>query len=329
MPATSNYNNVTVKIYHGYGHTHDLVVYGHIFLNNPFTRKRYTNHLLSNGIHLLRLFFIKPLADAIVELKWKNQTIRTKTEKDGFFKFEWKSDSEVSAGWHPVEIHFLLPTGQVLASGTGKIFVPHKTQFAYISDIDDTVLISYSATKFKRLRVLFSQNPHTRKSFDDVINHYKLLAYSFTIGTTPNPFFYVSSSEWNLYDDLIDFFNYNKLPEGVFLLSSVKRWFQLFKTGKTKHEAKLLKIIRILETFPLQRFILFGDNSQSDPSIYQAIVRKYPGKIFAVYIRNIFFINEKKTEMLLHEINQLGPHTCLFNNNVEALEHSRKIGLIE
>jgi phosphatidate phosphatase APP1 len=244
MAKSFKYKNPSVKVYHGYGHTHDLIVYGHVFANKHLMRHSYTNNVLQNIIHLLRLFFVKPLPFVNVQLKWEKQLLHSKTEEDGFFKFEWKSDNEVSAGWHPVVVNFLDDSGSIMAKGEGKVYVPHSTQYAFISDIDDTVLISYSATIGKRLSVLFTKNPHTRRAFANVVKFYELLAIAHTTTKTPNPFFYVSSSEWNLYDDLNDFFNHSGLPEGTFLLNQIKRWFQLLKTGKTKHEGKLLRVLR-------------------------------------------------------------------------------------
>ena len=327
MAKSFKYKNATVKVYHGYGHTHDLVVYGHVLKNKPVMRRHYTNNVLLNIIHLLRLFFVKPLAHAKVQLHWRNQLLHSTTEDDGFFKFEWKSENEVSAGWHPVVVDFVDESGSIAAKGEGKIFIPHSTQFAFISDIDDTILVSHSATVLKRLRVLFSKNPRTRKVFENVVHFYELLTTAHTTAKIPNPFFYVSSSEWNLYDYLDDFFNYNGLPQGIFLLNQIKRWFQLFKTGKTKHEGKLLRVLRILKAFPKQQFVLLGDNSQSDPAIYASITDKYPEKIFAVYIRNIRPANETGTRELLSSIEKSAVHTCLFKDNAEAIEHSKKIGL--
>jgi hypothetical protein len=53
--------NLNVKLYHGYGHTHNLIVYGHVLMNKPRTRARYTNNAIENIIHLLRLFQVKPI----------------------------------------------------------------------------------------------------------------------------------------------------------------------------------------------------------------------------------------------------------------------------
>ena len=326
MLKVGNYKDAAVKVYHGYGHTHDLIVYGHVFKKKPPVRQGHSNNYLINIIHLLKLFFVQPLADARVKLCWGKQVIYATTGKDGFFKLEWKSDEEVSPGWHPVIVNYM-EKDSVISSGAGELFVPFSTQFAFISDIDDTVLISHSATIFKRLRVLFTKNPRTRKPFNDVVKHYELLALAQTTPEIPNPFFFVSSSEWNLYDDLNDFFNFNGLPKGTFLLNQIKRWFELLKTGKTKHNGKLLRILRILNAFPKQQFILLGDNTQSDPLIYSTIAQRFPGRVYAVYINNIHSKKEAATVDILETLAQSGVYCCFYKSNAEAIAHSKKIGL--
>ena len=318
----------TVKVYHGYGHKNNLVVFGHELTGKPIKHRNYNNTRWGNILHLFKLFFVKPVAGARVQLLWKQQQCFGTTEKDGFYKFEWESFSTAEAGWHTVTVNMLHADGSIAASGCGKVFVPHVTQFAFISDIDDTVLVSYSATSGKRIKELFTKNPHTRKAFNDVVNHYHLLSVTHTTIDVPNPFFYVSSSEWNLYDDLVEFFKHNKLPEGAFLLSGIKKWHQLLKTGKTKHEGKLIRVVRILEAFPQQRFVLMGDNSQRDPDIYAAIANKYPDRIEAVYIRNIKLKHAASTETILAGITNKNIYTFLFDTNEQAIRHSRSIGLI-
>jgi phosphatidate phosphatase APP1 len=320
--------SVSVKVYHGYGHKHNLVVYGHVFKWKAKTRQVYSNNFFVNIIHLLKLFFIKPYAFVEVRLQFFDQTIYNKTEADGFFKFEWKSVQDVPAGWHNVRVEALDDHSNILSAGEGKIYVPHITQFAFVSDVDDTVMVSHSATIGRRLRELFIKNPHTRKTFPLAASHYQQLALAHTSNDQPNPFFYVSSSEWNLYDYLIETFSYNKLPDGAVLLNTLKRWKDLIKTGKTGHEGKLLRVMRILDAFPNQRFIFFGDNTQQDPEIYAAIVAKYPTNIEAVYIRNIRPEKEEETRLLLEEIEAQGVKNCLFKDSDEAIKHSKSIGLI-
>jgi phosphatidate phosphatase APP1 len=318
-------NKSFVKVYHGYGHTHDLVVFGTVFHFKPFSIQHYTTNVFVNVIRLLKLFFVDPVAHARVRLNWQEQRLDGRAEEDGFVKFEWQSAKEIDAGWHDVEIDHLDDAGHILTSSPGKIYVPHSTQFVFISDIDDTILRSYSATIMRRLRELFTRNPRTRVIFTDVMKHYQMLAKIKTTEATPNPFFYVSSSEWNLYDYLLEFFRYNQLPEGTFLLNQVKRWYELWKTGKTKHQGKLLRISRIFETFPIQKFVLLGDNSQADPFIYEALTRKYPGRVQAIYIRNVHEKNLEATRKVLSQTESKGVHVCIFKHSNEAIEHSKNI----
>ncbi|SES28033.1 App1 family protein [Pedobacter rhizosphaerae] len=320
--------SVQVKVYHGYGHTHNLVVYGHVFRYKAKTEQVYSNNIWINIVHLLKLFILKPYPFVEVRLRFFDQTIYNKTEADGFFKFEWKATQEVPAGWHTVKVEAVANDGSILNIGEGKVFVPHITQYAFISDVDDTIMVSHSATIGRRLRELFIKNPRTRKTFPQAASHYQQLALSQTAANQPNPFFYVSSSEWNLYDYLLETFRFNQLPDGAFLLNTLKHWSDLIKTGKTGHEGKLLRVMRILDAFPNQKFVFFGDNSQQDPAIYTAIVEKHPENITAVYIRNIRKEKERETKALLKKVEEKGVKYCLFQSSEEAIKHSKAIGLI-
>ncbi|MFY7909985.1 MAG: App1 family protein [Emticicia sp.] len=319
---------VTVKVYHGYGHQNNLVVYGHVLAGKSATSSKFSNNLLSNIIHLIKLFLVKPIPKVKVILQWQKQLFETITEADGFFKFEWKSDTKIEAGWHPVIVHLVENQGFAPTFGEGKLFVPHATQYGFISDIDDTVLVSHSANTGKKLRVMFTKHPRSRKTFADVVKFYKLLSLAHTSSDLLNPFFYVSSSEWNLYDDLNEFFKHNGLPKGAFLLNNIKKWYELLKTGKTKHEGKLIRVTRILKAFPKQRFILLGDNSQSDPQIYTSIANKYPEQIVAVYIRNISLEKENITTETLDSIQNKSIEICQFKHTDAAIRHAQKIGLL-
>jgi phosphatidate phosphatase APP1 len=318
-----------VKVYHGYGHTGDLVLYGHVFKKEPFIFHKSGGGFLRNFIRLIRLFLVKPIADAKLILRFYDQVIEGKAEYDGFFRFEWASNHQLPAGLHYATVDYVSDSGTVLASGTGSLFIPHVTQYAFISDIDDTIMKSFSATVFRRMYELLAHNPDQRRIFQETVNHYKLLRLTYTEAKMPNPFFYVSSSEWNLYDYLKRIFRYNNLPEGVFLLNQVKRWYQLFKTGHTGHSGKLMRISRILQVFPLQRFVLLGDNSQKDPEIYKAIAEKYPKQIAGVYIRNVRSSKAEETTAILQSLQAININACLFVHSSEAIDHGRSIGLLE
>ncbi len=328
MKKEINYADATVKVYHGYGHQDNLVVYGHVLAGKSASPSKFTDNVIANIIHLTKLFFIKPLPNVRVMLQWKNQQFYSTTASDGFFKFEWKSATEIDAGWHLLKVYLLDNQGVSVVNGMGKVFVPNSTQYGFISDIDDTVLVSHSANTGKKLRVMFTKNPRSRKTFADVVKFYKLLSLAHTEPTLLNPFFYVSSSEWNLYDDLNEFFKHNGLPKGAFLLNTIKKWYQLFKTGNTKHQGKLMRVTRILEAFPKQRFVLLGDNSQADPEIYVSIANHFPDQIKAIYIRNVSLEKEVYTLNLFKNIQNKLIFTCQFKHTDEAILHAKSICLV-
>jgi phosphatidate phosphatase APP1 len=52
-------------------------------------------------------------------------------------------------------------------------------------------------------------------------------------------------------------------------------------------EEKTGRIREILDLHPRLPFVLIGDSGEKDPEIYADVVRTYPGRILAVYIREV------------------------------------------
>jgi phosphatidate phosphatase APP1 len=320
-------DEVSIKVYQGYGHEESISLFGHVLSLGPLPRTRYNQTFLGNTASLLRLFMVKPLGEVTVQTEWNGQVIRTKTDKDGFFRLEWKDEPPLEQGWHQMTVR--LVDYSVQAEGQGALYIPYQFQHGFISDIDDTFLISHSSNLRKRLFVLFTQNAWTRQPFDGSVKHYQLLAKGNTTPEAPNPFFFVSSSEWNLYDFLMEFSTRNGIPRGIFLLNIMKRFSQLLKTGQNNHQTKFTRIARILKTYPQQRFVLLGDSSQHDPYIYDDIVKHFGQQIRAVYIRDVYKKNQEKAKDVLNKIESAGVPCCFFSHSKEAIAHSQKIGLIQ
>jgi len=317
-----------IKVYHGYGHAGHMVIYGHVLRQSPLPRRRYRHSVLNNSWALLRLFMVKPLPHARLRTQWRGREFQARADADGFFRFEWQEEAAAEQGWHQLTVELLGAGDAIRASGIGSIYLPHTTQYGFISDVDDTFLVSHSANLRKRLYVLFTQNARSRKPFEGVVRHYQLLAQGNTTPDAPNPFFYVSSSEWNLYDYLSEFARVQQLPRGVFLLNVLKQFEQLLKTGQSNHQGKFARIVRILEKFPQQRFILLGDSSQRDPYIYESIVRHFPGRIHAVYIRDVYRKSKEAVREVLRRIEEAGVPCCFFEHSQQAILHSEQLGLI-
>ncbi len=317
-----------VKLYNGYGNQQSSVIFGHVFSLSPLPRKKYRQNFLSNTLALLRLFIVKPLKQATVQLIWENKLYTTKTAADGFFKFEWSPGLKMTAGNHTVEVQLLDHSNAVRVQSKANVVIPHPNQFAFVSDIDDTFLISYSGNLRKRLFVLLTENARSRKPFEGVVNHYQQLSVAGAAWQTVNPFFYVSSSEWNLYDYIREFSSIHKLPEGVYLLNQVKTISQILKTGQNNHSTKFMRIARVMEAYPQQHFVLLGDDSQEDPFIYTKIAEHFPGKLKCVYIRQVSKSKKQAVNEVLLKLSASGIQYCYFQHSSEAVIHSKELGLI-
>lgn len=322
-------SGAVVKIFNGYGHQHNLIVYGQVKKGPRRKERTYTYNLVRNIYSIAKLYFIKPIRFARVRLQWNDQSIFAKADSDGFFKVEWRSVERTPGGWHAVRVYLLNDDGNDTVFGEGKIFVPHVTQYALISDIDDTVLVSHSTHTRKKLTTLLATDPLKRKTFSDVARFYQLLSLSHTEPDVPNPFFYVSNSEWNLYDYLGEFFRQNELPEGTFLLSDFKRWFEILSIGGARHRGKGDRMRRVFDVFPTQRFILLGDNSQRDPAIYSELANEHPSRIVAIYIRIVRADKRPATVAALKAIRNKNIHIHLFKNTNEAIDDAVRMEIIE
>ena len=318
-----------IKIYHGFGNKEKIIVLGHVLRLSPYPRVTYRKNWLINLFSILRLFMVVPYSNAKINIEWEGDFYPTQTEKDGFFRFEISPVNPPQEGWNPVSVYLLEEKyeGKNIV-GIGSIYIPSASQNGFVSDIDDTFLISYSARLKRRIYTLFTKNAHSRKPFEGVVNHYKLLANSGQEGKNSNPFFYVSGSEWNLYDFLVEFGLKNELPKGVFLLSQLKDLKGIFSSGQKGLRTKFFRIVRIVEAYPHLKFILLGDDSQEDPEIYLSIVSHFPNKILAVYLRNIHEKNADKVNSIISEIESNGVSCCYFKHSADAILHSKKIGLI-
>lgn len=321
-------NDPVIKVYNGYGNSEKLIIFGHILFLSPLPRKKYRKNIFNNSYSLLRSFMVRIWPCATIRLTWDGTIYETQSEDDGFFRFEWCPKRAVAPGKHSVQLILYNKSGDSIAETVGHVFVPDEYKYAIISDIDDTFLVSHSSNLRKRLYVLLTKNAHSRKPFEGVVKHYRLLANAGMQTGVTNPFFYVSSSEWNLYDFLRDFRIKQELPEGIFLLSQIKKFREVFKTGQGKHTAKFFRIARIVEAYPHQPLILLGDDSQQDPAIYLSIAEHFPGKVSAVYIRQTFKKNYEAVKLIIEKIQKTGVPCCYFQHSSEAVIHSKKIGLI-
>ena len=196
------------------------------------------------------------------------------TDQNGsfFLELDFEVDDEIiigpDGGGTPFEIVQSYPI----------VFKNTSGPFDVISDIDDTILVSYSASALKRIRTLTLISPHKRKSVGFTRALFKETE---KMGARV---FYVSKSESNLFALLAAFIEYNNLPKGILFLTPYLNFRGLFRNKKGKdHKLNLIRFI--LKHAEDKSFILIGDDSQKDMEVYTEVIRNNPGRIKQVLIR--------------------------------------------
>jgi phosphatidate phosphatase APP1 len=254
--------------------------------------------------------------------------IHTKTLDDGYFKFCIPLKEQLGYGWTDYYVSTFYNGEEIMEKGT--YIRPHEGNLAFISDIDDTFLVSHTRNFFKKLYIMLFKNINSRKIFEGVVPHYQALS---TSGRNKkeemNAFFYVSSSEWNLYKFIVKFTEKHELPRAVLLLKDIKTSLMDFLvTGRGNHNHKFDKIKHILEFYPHLEYTLLGDDSQHDPFLYEDVCKIFPVTVKAVYIRQTGHQPKEKAYRAIKNMESMGVAVCYFKDSNEAIEHSKRIGLI-
>ena len=224
------------------------------------------------------------------------------TDKEGFVHFDIELDPKLALPertmWDVVALRWRNEDGEQCVEG--HVLAPSEaTRLAVISDIDDTIIETGITSGFRSImknwkRVL-AQLPEERIAVPGADAFYGALGGGAVlhegeasaekhVSATNRPFFYISSSPWNLYSYLVAFQKVNNLPLGPLKL---RDWgFNRETLGRKGHGAHKSAAIReILAMYPDIRFALIGDDTQGDLPAYGEAVREYPGRIAAIFLR--------------------------------------------
>ncbi len=317
-----------LELYRGYVNDEELVVCGHVFKSWAPDKYRMNRKGIRHAVSIIHMFRIKPIENVEVKLKFRNIEVTTKTLSDGYFRFTIPYTEKLESGWHPYEVSCKIHDFGIVDNS--ELLKPFESKFGVISDIDDTFLVSHSGNFFKKLYVMLLKNINKRKIFKDVVPHYQALSRAGQENdSVSNSFFYVSSSEWNLYEFIDSFVRLHELPKAVIKLKKIKTGISDFLfTGRGSHDHKFEKIKDIIMFYPKLEYVLLGDDSQKDPYLYERIVKVFPQNIKAIYIRQTSRRKKQQVETVLKNIESMKVATCYFSNSVEAIAHSEKIGIV-
>ncbi len=208
--------------------------------------------------------------------------------------------------WEKASVRWRCEEGTICEAPAYILTPGTQTQTGVISDIDDTILetgitgnLRMIARNWKRVMATM---PSERIVVPGARSFYAAIGGKDTRPSDTNdasqaidalepqarvrPVFYVSSSPWNLFSYLVTFKRERNLPLGPIML---RDWgFNRKTLGKEGHGShKMRSIENILAAFPHLRFALIGDDSQKDLAAFGAIAQAHPGRIAAVFIREV------------------------------------------
>lgn len=245
---------------------------GVVLSGTPFTYTEEVSNLKSL-VKLLRTYFRKPYANRKILIKTARGEFETVTDAQGGFSLtlEGPLSKDIDI-WSDKGEHLRLIQHYPL------VFDHLTPAFYVISDIDDTVMVSHSASHVKRILTLLLKAPHRRTPVPFIKNLLEIFKKQ------NGRVIYLSKSESNLYSLLSAFILHNNLPQGPLILTPYLKFLQLLN----KKSGKLYKqehIRYVLDHTGDKQFILLGDDSQQDMAIYRRIAEEYPERIMKIYIR--------------------------------------------
>ncbi|WP_420897193.1 App1 family protein [Bifidobacterium dolichotidis] len=150
-----------------------------------------------------------------------------------------------------------------------------------ISDVDDTIMVTQVPTIWRAAYNMLLSNPRKRASVPGMAVMYNKLQRMFPQA----PFFYLSTSPWNVESQIRGFITDYGFPDGPMLLRDLDPRPKTFVPSGVNH--KLEYVDQLMDDFPQMRFILLGDDGQQDPTTYATIARRYPGRVLAIGIRQL------------------------------------------
>lgn len=281
-----------------------------------------------NLLNMIRRFHTHELLHVRVRARFGDLEQVVTTDHEGHFDivFDLPEPLPADTAWHAVALDLPDYPDQPGARATGHVLVPPASaEFAVVSDLDDTVILTDISHKLNMMWITFTNNAHTRATTPGIPAFYRALQAG--TGAAHNPIFYVSTSPWNLYDMLQEFFTLRGIPSGpMFLINlGLTRKHFLRPSGfahKVKHTSALM------DTYPDLPFILVGDSGEHDPDIYLEVLRRYPGRIKAIYIHAVSPHHVEALQALVTEARALNVDLLLLTDMIAAARHAAEQGLI-
>lgn len=325
------FDPIFIYPYRGYGYKDEIILVGRVLEKERVVHKEDTTDSFFRNIYR---FYKRYESDEIpgvkLEVKYKGKTYETTTDDEGYYYIKIPAQkNENQPFWNEVHLKIIDTPADLEGkmTATGEIMFPdNESDFGIISDVDDTILESKATNFLLKVKTLALNHARSRIAFPGVAALYRGLV-SETKDRYKNPLWFISGSSWNIYDMLDRFCEDKKIPKAPFLLRKLdidaKKIIKKDTiTYKLNHLRPLMKF-----TDPLP-FIFIGDSGQKDPEIYKIIAEEFPGRVKAIYIRDITpdltDKRDKEVKEIAEELKGKNIDIILADNTLEAAKHAHK-----
>lgn len=317
---------IVVQPFTGYGGDGWMRVAGRVVVDLTARRPHGTGSWAALRANL-RQFLTVEVPHADVRVVAHGETHLVRADREGYVDALVPAP-DLSPGRHEILLQAAKPGSR---PALAQVLVPDSgADLAVVSDIDDTVIDSgITRGVLATVTTALLRHATARVPLPGAAEFYRALQRG-PEASPQRPFFYLSTSPWNLASFLTDFLARHGFPDGPLLLTD---WgpgsHGLLRIGTQQH--KLTALRRLAADFPDLRFVLIGDSGQQDAQIYTAFASEQPARVAAVYIRLAGSLTWSRQQQLDQCSQQLAEDAVQFlatTNSTGMAAHARSVGLL-
>lgn len=255
-----------------------------------------------------------PFHPVLIRLGKARQVVRA--DRGGYIDVA-VSGHGLAPGWQQATVQALDPVayqrGDKRVRASRPVSVPVRIvssaeTHGVVSDVDDTVMISWLPRPLVAAKNAFISYVSSRQAVPGMAQFLKAVAVTFgtsdrlaqsTSRAVPSaaggsaspsdlrlvPVVYLSTGAWNVAPSLRRFLMRGSFPFGLPLLTdwgpSQTGWF---RSGQEHKRSQLRSLAHI---FPWLKWVLVGDDGQHDPAIYAEFAQEFPSQVAAICIRTL------------------------------------------
>jgi phosphatidate phosphatase APP1 len=317
-----------IQPYRGFGTSDKVYIKGRVLEGKPIRPASVRDNMLTNLVRSFQRFDSDEVPLARLNLSCSGAQKIVQADEEGYFEgwLTFPKPLPADQRCQLVRLELIEPQRSgflpVIENGEACL-TPPDAPLGIISDIDDTVILSHVQRRWRMIYTVLFKNAFTRRSFPGTAAFYRGLVNG-SNSEQHNPVFYVSTSPWNIYDMLLAFLSIQRFPPEPVLY--LRDWGisneEVLPLDNLKHKLTFIEIL--MQVYPGMNFILIGDSGQQDPEIYVDVVERFPGRVQAVYIREVTH-DDQRIESIHHLRSRCGKSgvTMLLSENVLAFtEHA-------